>query len=57
MPRKKSDLRRMSVYLFPDVWDKCGELAALERIPVAMIVRRALTEYIERVERKSRDEC
>jgi len=47
-------MRLHSVNMHDDTWKRLEKLAAEERVPMSVVLRRALVEYLERVEEKKR---
>jgi len=50
MPRRKSDLRKHTVWLSDAVWARIEKLALDKGYTTSDLVRRALTEMLERFE-------
>jgi len=49
MPRRKSDLRKHTVWLSDAVWERIEKLALEKGYTTSDLVRRALTEMLERM--------
>lgn len=52
MPRKKSDLRKHTVWLSDAVWERVEKISKGKGYPTSDIVRRGLMELIEKLEVK-----
>jgi macrodomain Ter protein organizer (MatP/YcbG family) len=50
MPRRKSDLRKHTVWLSDAVWARIEKLALEKGYTTSDLVRRALTEMLEKLE-------
>ena len=51
MPRKKTDMRRRTMFISDAIWERVEKLAVVKGSGVSDLVRRAIVELLERLEK------